>query len=412
MSRSHRPADPPQRVPLPHGPVIVRRWIPRYALVLWLVFAALLTAGLRWRSTTAAADAMFDGDRAAWTGLADEVARSVTPPPRPEHFWTGSDRFDGEWAVGTCQMALLGLGQVIDRFPDTADRYLPAMRGCAAALASPEAQAFGTRAWGADDPGRGQAYLGYIAVGLAALRRHDPGMDPHLIAVHDELVGRLARNTAAGGLLALETYPSERYPPDQAVVIAALASHPDTAHRAPAYILELQSAIDRETGLLPQHDGGSARPGPVRGSGTMFATWWLTEAGSDGRIASRPLWEAGRTELFETVLGFGGIREVPHGHPPASDVDSGPVILGYAVSATGFGMAAAKTHGDREAFRALYRSSAFFGGAHPTASGWRYAFGGSLGNAILLAAMTRPSAPMSAISPISPTDPAAPPSRG
>jgi hypothetical protein len=371
-----------------------RPWLPRRGLAaaLWFATAACLTGLHAWHALTASADALYDEDRTAWLGLADEVARSVDPPPTPADFWTGSDRFDGEWAVGTCQMALVGLAQVIDRFPDTRDRYLPAMRRCAHALTSDAAVAFGTEAWGPSDPGRGQAYLGYIAVGLAALLRHDPAPDPELANTHDALVARLARNAERDGILGLETYPGERCPPDQAVVIAALATHPDTASRARNHCDAFRRAIDPETDLLPQHDGGAARPGPVRGSGTLFASWWLAHAGGCGLDASRHLWRSSRTGLFETVLGFGGVREVPRGHAPAADIDSGPILFGYAVSATGFGLASAKTHRDREAFRALYRSSAVFGFAHPTPRGWRYAAGGSLGNAILLAAMTRPAA--------------------
>jgi hypothetical protein len=118
----------------------------------------------------------------------------------------------------------------------------------------------------------------------------------------------------------------------------------------------------------------------------MFASLWLTDVAPE---LSGSLYEAGRDELFETVLTLGAFREYPLGFEGRGDIDSGPLILGYSISATGFAMGPARAQGDRATFRALYRSSHLFGIAHPTPRGWRYATGLSLGNAILLASMTR-----------------------
>jgi hypothetical protein len=119
----------------------------------------------------------------------------------------------------------------------------------------------------------------------------------------------------------------------------------------------------------------------------MFSAFWLAHVDPE---LSRVLYEAGRDELFETVLTLGAFKEYPAQFPGHGDIDSGPLVLGYSISATGFAMAPARAHGDRDTFRALYRSSHLFGLAHTTPHGWRYATGFSLGNAIMLAAMTTP----------------------
>lgn len=100
-----------------------------------------------------------------------------------------------------------------------------------------------------------------------------------------------------------------------------------------------------------------------------------------------------RYSLATTVFGFGAIREYPHGMIGHGDIDSGPVILGFGFSATGFSIAAARAYGDADLYARLY-SSAILAGA-PT---WRqghldFLTAGPLGNAILLAVLTTPVAP-------------------
>ncbi|MEZ4317691.1 MAG: hypothetical protein R3F61_09305 [Myxococcota bacterium] len=340
---------------------------------------------------TRRADLLYDGDRAAWLGLADEVARDALRTPEAADFSTGSARFDGEWALGTCQTAVVGLGAVIDRFPDTRDRYLPAMRACGAHLVSPETLAFGSDAWGERalerDTFRGHAYLGYVGLALGVLRTHDPAF-AHT-REHDHIVRNLVAQLEERPLYALQTYPGEAYPPDQAVVVAAIAAHPADHEAVVARaVRDFRTVVDPATGLSAQavrSDTGAGVDAP-RGSGAMFAALWLLPV--DAELASE-LYTGGRAALYRPVGPLGALREYPDGHGGLGDIDSGPLVLGYSISATGFAMGPARALGDRSTFRALYRTSHLFGLAHPTASGWRYATGLSLGNAILLASMTR-----------------------
>ncbi len=82
------------------------------------------------------------------------------------------------------------------------------------------------------------------------------------------------------------------------------------------------------------------------------------------------------------------MREYARGTVGRGDVDSGPVVFGVSTSATGFALAGARLHGDRETYEALFRTASLCGA--PLRGGGRHRFlvGGSLGNAILLAMMT------------------------
>jgi hypothetical protein len=94
------------------------------------------------------------------------------------------------------------------------------------------------------------------------------------------------------------------------------------------------------------------------------------------------------------VLGFGGIREHPPGTIGGSgDIDSGPVPLGGSVSATGFGIAAARIAGDRNATLALSRTAWLFGvpvdrAADDGAAARAWLSGGPLASALLVAMLT------------------------
>ena len=363
----------------------------RAALTSALVLA---TAGTLPRALTGrAAGPLFDGDRAPQEALAVEVAAQLGAPTV---FHTGSARFDGEWALVTEQMAVLGLGQVILVHPELRERYLPALEATAERLLDPATTAFGAAAWGAAglddlDSDRGHAYLGYLDLALGMVRLLVP--DAPFAAVHDHLTTSLARRLAAAPHALLETYPGEAYPADVAAVAGAVALHDRAVgsdHRAllRGFAATFRARwIDPASGLL--HQSGDAfrgvPSGPPRASGTAVAAYFLSFADP---VLARELFAAIARSQRASFLGFGGIREYAPGHVGPGDIDSGPVLFGVSVSAPGFALAGARATGDRELFTALYRTTELFGVPVDRGEGRRFATGGPLGNALLLAMLT------------------------
>ncbi|HJN72683.1 MAG TPA: hypothetical protein QGF58_02000 [Myxococcota bacterium] len=289
--------------------------------------------------------------------------------------------FAGEWDLGACQMSVLGLVQVIERFPDTAERYLPAVRTCSAWLASPDSRSFGAARWGRDE--FGAAYVGYSALALARHQQIDRDFahEAELDAMTEALLADLD-----GPVYELQTYPGEVYPPDIAVVAAALtvAGHGEAVQAwLPAF---REVAIDPDSGMLYQALSavdGSPRDLP-RGSGTAFAVYFAHYADPE---LSAELYRA--LEDRQRHLGpFGGVREYPVGVDGHGDIDSGPVLFGIGVSPTGFSLAGARLHGDRDSYLRNLRTARLFGLPVPARGGSWYATGGGLGNAILLAMST------------------------
>jgi hypothetical protein len=312
---------------------------------------------------------------------------------------TRSDnRFAGEWALVTHQMTALGLAQVCLAHPTQERRLVPVITSAALKSFLPEMRDFGTDAWEGEDVlasldgPHGHAYLGYSALALGMARSLDPTFPVSIARQHDALIAAYERRLLASPTGLIETYPGEAYPTDVASVAAAIAVHgrvtgadhrPVLAHWAER-VRHLQ--IDRATGFIVQRMGasdGRAHDAP-RGSGTGLAAYFAGFA--DRELAA--LLADGLFRHEATFFGFGAIREYAGDHEGEGDVDSGPVILGVSVAATGFALAPARAFHHDAAFERIYRTTDLFGIPVERGERRRFATGGSIGNALLLAFLT------------------------
>ena len=341
------------------------------------------------------AQPLFDGELAAQDALAREVAREIAAAPGRHFYRTGSARFDGQSAIAIYQMAILGLGQIIREHPERRDEYLPAMRAAAARLTDPRTLPTATRAWGHNGlttmaPGEGHAYLGYINLALGMLRAVDPAT-PYA-TLHDRLTTALAERLDRAPTGLIETYPGETWPPDVAAVAGSIGLHAAVTGVDRRALLErwarrFEACALHSSGYLVQRvKSGSCKPVDApRGSGTAVASYFLSFA--DARL-SRRLFESLRTDGRVCAIGFCGIREYARGFHGKGDGNAGPMVMGVSVGATGFTLGAARAHGDRDLYRELYRSAHLAGVPVGVAGGTKFAAGGRLGNALLLAMLT------------------------
>jgi len=320
----------------------------------------------------------------------DDAARGAHP--------AAQDRFAGEWALVTHQMSALGLAQLCLAHPAWRERYVPVITRAATKSFLPEMRDFGTRAWRGEDAlaslagSHGHAYLAYSALAIGMARLLDPAFPPAIAAEHDALIAAYERRLLASPTGLIETYPGEAYPTDVAAVAAAIAVHGRVTgadhRRVLARWAERVRAvqIDGASGLVVQRMGaldGKPHDAP-RGSGTGLAAYF---AG----FADRPTGALLAEGLFRqesTLLGFGAIREYAGGHHGRGDIDSGPVLLGVSVSATGFALAPARAYGHAGAFTRIYRTTELFGLRVDGGGRTRFATGGPIGNALLLALLT------------------------
>jgi hypothetical protein len=361
--------------------------------------AVVLLASLRWIPSAwcgREAMALFADESAAQLALARGVERWHAAEITAGDLMTGSERFDGEWLFGTSMMAGLGHAQLAVAHPEHREPQLRALAGCLARMLSPELRAFDRAAWGSDpleDLGSSRAhaaYLGYMGLVMSVHRSLVP--DSQHAGLHDRIMAHLHHAVLQSPIGLAETYPGEVYPVDNAAIMGALALHQrvtgvDHAEVLAGWAARLPSLRDAETGLLIQAVAPTdARmvDGP-RGSGTALAVYFLSFADAE---QSRSLYEAVRGHLRRDLLGFGAVREYPPGSDGRGDIDSGPVVLGVSISATGFALAGSRIHGDSATFEALYATAYLFGAPVDRDGVRSFALGGPLGDAMMLALLT------------------------
>jgi hypothetical protein len=209
--------------------------------------------------------------------------------------------------------------------------------------------------------------------------------------VHDDLTEALAKRLSQAPHALFETYPGEAYPADISMVAASIALH-DCATGAPprpwwnAWKKAFSQWIEPTSGLMFQsgHAETGKPTGPPRASGTALVAF--ASSFVDKQLAADLHRALSRAQA--DILGYGGIREYAPSYEGSGDIDSGPVVLGVSVSATGFALASAKLHGNKSLFTQLYRTADFWGVPMHRPKGMRYLSGGPLGNSILLAMTT------------------------
>lgn len=368
-----------------------RALVPLLAMLAGLLLPASLLRG--------GAHAWVDPKAGTGPQLARAVDRRLRGPLGRADYGTGSPHFDGEWWLATYAFAAVGYANVAEHHPALREEMAAAARHAAEQLVRPEVRAFDTRKWGDDmmsclhQDAHDHAVLGYVAMGLGAARRLDPDLPQ--AKLHDRVITALSRRVSGRRRGLLETYPGQAFPVDVAVVYGAIGQHAALAGRpisprvaARIRIWERDFVTDDDL-LVQRVRPSDGRPVDApRGSGTALAAWALAPA--DAIVAAR-LARGARDTLGDTFLGLGVIREYREGGGQG-DVDSGPLVLGYSVSGTGFALGAARRLGDRGWFTRLWGTTRLFGVPWGDAG---FLTGGALGNAIMLALLTTPEPPRS-----------------
>jgi hypothetical protein len=366
------------------------------ALVGWAAFLAVTATVPAWWCRRGA-EAWLKPEPVPQQALARHVERTIRAGVGLTDFHTGDDRFDGEWLFGSLLMAGLGHLQLAVADPAAASSHLAVAELCIGRMLEEPVRRFDREAWHVDaldasgTDGDHAAYLGYFNLLLGFDRLLHPAT--RHAALNDRITAHLvARIEATPGLL-LQSYPGELYPVDNCAVIGSIGLHQRATGTDHRDLLARWSAAcrtqwrDPASGLLFQSfDPLHVRPADdPRGSGTALGLYFLSFA--DPALAAE-LYAAMSRSLKDSLLGFGAFREYPRGTSGTGDIDSGPVVFGLGLSATGFGLAGARLFDDREQFRRLYGSAVFAGAPVRRNGEFQFATGGPLGNAILLAMLT------------------------
>jgi hypothetical protein len=192
----------------------------------------------------------------------------------------------------------------------------------------------------------------------------------------------------------LATYPTEVFPVDNAAGIASIALYARAVRRTVPPIVARWSSVVRQgyvhrpSGLLIQivKPNGTPLDAP-RGSGTALAAYFLSFADP---ALSKDLHDAVQRELAHDVLGFRLVSEYPESVTRGQgDIDSGPLVFGLSVSATGFSLGGCRIHRDAACYRDTLAAVDLLGAPlERSSTGRTYVSGGPLGDAIMFAMQT------------------------
>lgn len=293
---------------------------------------------------------------------------------------------DGEWGLVTCQMSVLGLVSSYEDGIVTANEIEAPLSSCLHDAIGEEKLGFALRRWNVSTFEAfvltDSTVLGYIGIALARYLQHFEG-DEELRDALKKIRARLSK-ALKRPLHQFETYPGVVFPADISVCIAAVAAMGETDLADRATKKFMRAFTHRRTGMLAQtvNARNGRHTSSARSSGTLFSAFFLR--GASNEVAEQ-LWKATRKHAFVQGAGLAAIREYPRGFDGPADVDSGPVVLGLGVSATGFALASAQ--GDD--FRALFRVTNLFGAPIIDNEEATFATGGAIGNALLFALMDR-----------------------
>jgi hypothetical protein len=113
--------------------------------------------------------------------------------------------------------------------------------------------------------------------------------------------------------------------------------------------------LDSKTGMFCTYADSESRKagqGP-RGISMMYGLHFLRDFAPE---FAKEQYALAKKDLFGSVLGCSAVREFPVGQESTEDIDSGPLVMGFGPSASGFAIAATATMDDAEAGGQLLRS--------------------------------------------------------
>jgi hypothetical protein len=241
-------------------------------------------------------------------------------------------------------------------------------------------------------PGHSLFLDGEIALMLAARRVVEE--KPEYKSLLTERVNAIAERFQKSPRMLLESYPDECWMFDHCVALDAIkmADHLDGSDHSALIrdwlAMAKHKLVDSRSGLLISsfNTDGTVLDGP-EGSSIWMVAHSLQLLDED---FARDQYERARKELGEITLGFGYAHEWPKSCKGQADVDSGPIIPGFEISAGSSGMAfiGASSFGDDSFLMPLAATLDFAGFPSRTHGRLKYCASNQVGDAALLYAAT------------------------
>jgi hypothetical protein len=290
---------------------------------------------------------------------------------QPFHGYEAFDVFIPEFGIVALSHMAAGLMNVYLAEPERRDEVDGYLREVVARAVSAHVSPTGRSTLHAerlDDHNLYWSHLGLI-LGIERYARcegrvcnADPGDADRL---QQRIVEHLRGRMLSTGVYHAPSYPgSPMWPADNAVSLLAMkmydVTHGSSLHEEllRGFLRVLDARRDPKTGLFPSMVSPGEGGNVPRGCATSWTVLYLAQLDA---AAARDQYDREATWLAKDVLGVGGFREWPAGRAGSSDFDSGPVIFGVGVAATGLGLGAARLFHDEGSYTLVRRSALTFG---------------------------------------------------
>jgi len=212
------------------------------------------------------------------------------------------------------------------------------------------------------DYARQGVYLGQFALALASWR--DAGGDGRFDALQSHCCGLLLTALQAAEGAPIASYPTYTWTFDTIPALVAVQRWEQRANGARAVPLWTahqewltRNGTDAATGLPFSIVSKLGAPSPPRG---CELSWRIALLSAMDPPAAAGLYRAYKAAFWSEKLLYAGFREFPKGNESREDVDSGPIIDGIGLTATGLGIAAARSQGDLTVLRRLAQQLELF----------------------------------------------------
>lgn len=202
---------------------------------------------------------------------------------------------------------------------------------------------------------------------ILGIHRYISG-DEQYDEVHERISRHLRSRSLAGGdfhAISYHGYPQGKWPADQSVTLASLylydQIHDTSLSQRPieGWLKVMESRSDSSLGLhhSVMTPGLWAAEVP-RGCALSWTVFYMAQFAPE---EARVLYENYREHYAGFVLGWGGFREWPPDESHGMNVNSGPILFGLGMAATGLGVGAARIFEDEPMYTGIMRSASTFG---------------------------------------------------
>lgn len=296
-----------------------------------------------------------------------------------------------QFAVVALSHMACGFMNVAKVEPSEKDRLAALLQETVHRALSPQVSPYRRGVEEVADLGSHGLYLSHLNLILGCYR-YVSG-DTRYDALHHRISAHLAAGSLADGDFHIRSYPnSAKWPADQTVTLCSLFLH-DQIHGTDLSTPPIQGwrnymhhyARDRATGLPYSSISPLPDAAIARGCALSWSALFMSQFAPDD---AAELYQRYRAAYSRRILGCGGFREWPAGHDAGIDADSGPIVFGMGVSASGLGVGPARLFRDYDQYTGIMRAASVCGMPQVFGERREYRIAPILGEAILFHAVT------------------------